>query len=317
MKKKLMGNTDLEVAPFAFGGNVFGWTIGKEQSFEILDAFAAAGFNLIDTANTYSHWVEGNQGGESEKIIGDWMSKKKNRNEILIATKAGGRGKYWPKPDNSRKHITEQVELSLKRLQTDYIDLYQLHYDDGISEPEEVLDTFNELKKKGKIRWFGASNMSTERLGNYMETAIKLHVEGFCTLQPNYNLYDRQEFEAGYLPIVQKYELSVISYYSLASGFLSGKYRKEEDLTKSKRGKDVLKYMNERGFRILSALDEISAELNTTAASVSLSWLSKQPSVAAPIVSATTIKQLESIINAVSIELTDEMLKKLNDASIY
>lgn len=317
MERKKLGNTDLFVAPIAFGGNVFGWTIDENQSHDIIDAFVGSGFNLIDTANNYSYWVKGNDGGESERIIGTWCKKRRIRDKIVIATKVGGRGKNMEKPNNTRKHIMVEVNNSLRRLQTDYIDLYQLHYDDGVTPVEETLGTFQDLIQEGKIRWIGASNISAQRLMESLEVSEKYNLPRYQTLQPLYNLYDREKFEMEYQSLAAVQKLSVMSYYSLASGFLTGKYRTDADFGQSQRGKDVKQYMNERGMRILDALDEVSNEHNTTPAVIALAWLLNQPTVVAPIASATNLNQLESLINAPRIQLTEEQLSLLNKASDF
>ncbi len=317
MQKRRLGNTDLEIAPIAFGGNVFGWTIDQDKSFEIIDGFIGAGFNLIDTANNYSYWVKGNDGGESERIIGNWLKKRRIRDKVIIATKVGGRNKSMDNANSSRKHIMEDVDKSLMRLQTDYIDLYQLHYDDGITPIEETLSAFQDLIKEGKIRWIGASNLSPERLKASLDIAEKYNLPKYQTLQPEYNLYERENYETQYESIVMKRGLGVLNYYSLASGFLTGKYRKAEDLGQSQRGKDVQKYLDERGLRILEALDEISFEYKTTAAVVALAWLLHRSSITAPIVSATNLSQLEAIKHAPLLNLNSSALMRLTEASNY
>ncbi len=317
MQKRKLGNTDLEVSPIAFGGNVFGWTIDQGKSFEIIDAFVDAGFNLIDTANNYSYWVKGNDGGESERIIGNWLKQRRIRDKVVIATKVGGRGKSADKPNTTKKHIKQEVDNSLMRLQTDYIDLYQTHYDDGITPVEETLSAYEDLIKEGKIRWIGASNITPGRLLQSLEAAEKYNLPKYQTLQPEYNLYERKNYETLYEPIVLKNGLGVMNYYSLASGFLTGKYRKDDDLVQSQRGKDVQKYLDERGLKILNALDEISHEYKTTSAVVALAWLLHRPSITTPIVSATSLNQLESIKQAPLLELSSAALLQLDQASEY
>ena len=317
MQKRKLGNTELEVSPITFGGNVFGWTIDEAKSFEIIDAFVGAGFNFIDTANNYSYWVKGNDGGESERIVGNWLKKRRIRDKVVIATKVGGRGKTTDQPNATKKHIVEEVDNSLMRLQTDYIDLYQLHYDDGVTPVEETLSAFQDLIKEGKIRWIGASNISPERLVESIEAAKKYNLPQYETLQPEYNLYARENYEKHYEPIALKYKLGVLNYYSLASGFLSGKYKSTDDLSQSQRGKDVQKFMDERGKKILDALEEISIEFKTTSAVIALAWLLQRPSVTAPIVSATSLSQLESIIQAPSLNLNSSAVMRLNKASEY
>src|SRR5690606_32444521 len=317
MQKRKLGNTDLEVAPIAFGGNVFGWTLNEEKSLEIIDAFVDAGFNLIDTANNYSYWVKGNDGGESERIIGNWLKKRRIRDRVIIATKVGGRGKSADKPNTSRKHIMQEVDNPLMRLQTDYIDLYQTHYDDGVTPVEETLSAYQDLIQEGKIRWIGASNITPARLLESLRAGERFNLPKYQTWQPEYNLYVRENYETNYEPIAREHNLSVMNYYSLASGFLTGKYRNDHDLDQSQRGKDVKKYLDERGLRILDALDEISKEYRTTSAVISLAWLLARPSVTAPIVSATSLTQLESLIEAPKIELSTLAVQRLNEASRY
>lgn len=317
MQKRQLGNTELQVAPITFGGNVFGWTIDEQKSFEIIDAFVGAGFNFIDTANNYSYWVKGNDGGESERIIGNWFKKRRIRDKVVIATKVGGRGKSTDKPNTSRKHIMQEVDNSLMRLQTDYIDLYQTHYDDGVTPVEETLSAYQDLIKEGKIRWIGASNISPERLRESLKASKEYNLPKYQTLQPEYNLYVRENYEKNYEPIVMENNMSVLNYYSLASGFLTGKYRNDGDLDKSQRGKDVKQYLDERGLRILDVLDEISVEYKTTSAVVALAWLLQRPSITAPIASATNLSQLDAIIKAPMLELSSSAIVRLNDASKY
>jgi len=304
------------VSPLTFGGNVFGWTIDEKESFGILDAFAGAGFNFIDTADVYSRWAPGNEGGESETIIGKWMKDRGNRNNLVIATKVGadmGNGKVGLK----KKYITEAVEASLKRLQTDYIDLYQTHFDDGATPIDETLDTYATLVKQGKVRVIGASNMSAERLKSSLEISAKNGYPRYETFQPLYNLYDRADYERDIEPVVTEHGLGVISYYSLASGFLTGKYRTDADLGQSARGGGVKKYMNDRGFAILNALDQTAKKYDSTPASVSIAWLLARPSVTAPIASATSTKQLDALVKAVALKLDGESLALLDKASAW
>ena len=314
MKKVNLGITDLEVARINFGGNVFGWTLDEKQSFEILDAFADAGFNFIDTADIYSHWAEGNVGGESDIIIGKWLKNKGNRDEIVVATKVGGANGVHP-TDTSKAHILKSVDESLKRLQTDYIDLYYTHFDDGITPIEETLSAYDEIIKAGKVRYIGASNVSPERLIESLELAKKTGLPQYQVLQPHYNLVERANYETNYAPIVDRYNLSVLPYWSLAAGFLTGKYRSEADFGKSVRGAASQAYMNEKGFAVLSALDTVSAKHDTKPATVALAWLLNQPHVAAPIVSATNKSQLQTLFDAPALTLDAEDLQLLDSSS--
>lgn len=312
MEKRQLGNSDLFVAPLAFGGNVIGWTINEEQSFTILDAFTGSGFNLIDTADVYSRWAPGNQGGESETIIGNWMKERNNRQDVIIATKVGadmGQGKT----DTSAAYIIKAVEDSLRRLQTDYIDLYQTHWDDAGTPVEETLEAYDRLVKAGKVRWIGASNLSPERLKASLAASAKHGYPKYQTFQPEYNLYTRDVLEQELQQLCAEEQISVISYYSLASGFLSGKYRTEADLGKSVRGGGMAKYMNERGFRILEALDKAAAAYNVVPATIALAWLMQR--VTAPIASATTTGQLSVLTAAAAINLSEATMTELNEAS--
>ena len=313
MAKRQLGNSDLYVEPLTFGGNVFGWTIDEKKSFEILDAFVGKGFNFIDTADVYSRWAPGNAGGESETIIGNWMKTRNNRSKVLIATKVGsdmGQGKTIAK-----KYIVKAVENSLKRLQTDYIDLYQTHWDDDVTPVEETLEAYAQLVKEGKVRWIGASNLSPKRLKDSLEASVKNGYPKYQTFQPHYNLMERKLFEKELEPICLDNHLGVINYWSLAAGFLSGKYRSEADLNKSVRGAGVKEYLNEKGFAVLHALDEVAAEYHSTPASIAIAWLIARPSVTAPIASATSIEQLNSLVQATKIELSKNAIEKLNKAS--
>ena len=315
MEKRQLGNSGIEVAPLAFGGNVFGWTIDEPTSFKLLDAFVDAGFNLIDTADVYSRWKEGNHGGESETIIGNWMKQRGNRDKVIIATKVGsdmGEGKSLKK-----NYIFKAVEDSLKRLQTDHIDLYQSHFDDLSTPVEETMDAYAELVKQGKVKAIGASNLSIERLKQSVEYSESKGLPRYETLQPLYNLYDREGFEKELQPFSLQNNIGVINYYSLASGFLTGKYRSENDLSKSARGGGVKKYLNDRGFKILQALDEVAKRYNTKPATISLAWLMAQPAIAAPIASATNTEQLNDLIASANLQLDKEAIDVLNKASRY
>ena len=309
--KKKMGNSDLEVAPLVLGGNVFGWTIDAPTSFAVLDAFVDRGFNMIDTANMYSAWVPGNQGGESETIIGDWLQKSGKRDRVLIATKVGmpmGDGSKGLKKD----YIIASVEQSLKRLKTDRIDLYQSHADDADTPLQETLEAYDALIKAGKVRYIGASNYSAERLREAIEISKQHGLPQYISLQPEYNLYDRSGFEAQLEPLCLEQNVGVIPYYSLASGFLTGKYRSQADLAKSVRGKGIgEKYLNERGQNILAALDEISRAHDTTLTAIALAWLNQRKSITAPIASATSVAQLDELAAATSIKLSDQDVARL------
>lgn len=313
MEKRTIKNTDLSVAPINFGGNVFGWTLDEKQSFDILDQFTQGGFNFIDTADTYSWWVNG-KGGQSEEIIGKWIKTRGNRNELVIATKVGSETKEHGH-DISRKHILKSVDESLQRLQTDHIDLYYTHFDDNKTPVEETLSAYNEIIKAGKVRYIGASNLSPERLRESFEVSRKHNLPQYVALQPHYNLMEREKFETQYAPLVKEFNLSVLTYWSLASGFLTGKYRDEDDLSKSQRGEGARKYLNPKGFEVLKALDQISSDHDSDPATVALAWLLAQPLVTAPIVSATSTSQLKTLFAAPQLELSNEDIELLNAAS--
>ena len=309
MEKRKIKNTDLEIAPINFGGNVFGWTLDEKQSFAILDQFTEGGFNFIDTADTYAWWVNG-VGGQSEAIIGKWLKERKNRQEMVIATKVGSETKEHGF-DTSKKHILKSVDESLKRLGTDYIDMYYTHFDDKVTPVEETLWAYDEIIKAGKVRYIAASNISTERLIESFEAAEKNNLPKYAALQPHYNLVER-DFETTYAPLAEKYGLSVFPYWSLAAGFLTGKYRTEEDFDKTSRGGGIKKYFNENGKAALAALDTVSAKHNSEPATVALAWLLANPLITAPIVSATSNKQLQTIFDAPKLALDQEDLELLN-----
>lgn len=314
--KRKLGLTALEVSPIAFGGNVFGWTLDEAASFQLLDAFLDNDYNFIDTADVYSKWAPGNKGGESETIIGNWLSKRGKRDDVIIATKLGA------EMDKDKKglkasYIKEAVEASLLRLKTDYIDLYQSHYDDEATPVEETMEALNTLITEGKVRYIGASNFKAERIAESNEFARKNGLQPYISIQPLYNLYDRQKFETEYLSLVQEQNLAVINYYALASGFLSGKYRTEADLSKSQRGETVKQYLNERGERILVALEEVATNKGVTKAQIAIAWLLHKPFITAPIASATNEKQLHDLITSAEIELNAEEIKLLDNASSY
>ena len=314
MEKRIISHTTLEIAPINFGGNVFGWTLDEQQSFDILDAFTDAGFNFIDSADTYPWWVNGT-GGTSEEIIGKWMKKKRNRQKMVIATKVGSHNKVHDY-DISRKHILQSVDESLQRLQTDVIDLYYTHFDDKKTPVEETMATYDEIVKAGKVRYVAVSNLSPERLQASFDICAKEGFTKYVALQPHYNLVERNTFETQYLPLVKEYGLSVFPYWSLAAGFLTGKYRTQDDLSKSARGAGIAKYLNEKGLSVLSALDTVCKKHHSSQATVALAWLLAQPQVTAPIVSATSRKQLDTIIAAPQLRLDAEDMRLLNQASM-
>ncbi|HLJ25534.1 MAG TPA: aldo/keto reductase [Candidatus Angelobacter sp.] len=314
MQKRKLGNSGLEVAPLAFGGNVFGWTAEEPTAFSLLDAFVAAGLNFIDTADTYSRWAPGNQGGESETVIGNWLKRSGRRQQVVIATKVGM--EMSPTRNGlSKAYILSEVEDSLRRLQTDHIDLYQAHKDDPNTPLEETLEAFALLVQQGKVRAIGASNYSADRLEQALEISRSHGYPRYESLQPLYNLYERADYETKLEPVCAKHGLGVIPYFSLASGFLTGKYRSEDDFSKSRRGPRVKKYLNDRGFRILAALDQVAMQHNATPAQVALAWLIARPSITAPIASATSLKQLDDLIAATQLELDQSSIVVLNQAS--
>ena len=314
MKTRELGRSGLHITPLAFGGNVFGWTADEARSFELLDAFVDAGGNLIDTADKYSAWVPGNRGGESETIIGRWLKRSGKRDRVLIATKAGmdmGGGRSGL----SRTHLMRSVDESLSRMGIDCIDLYQAHVDDPATPIEETLSAYADMIRAGKIRAIGASNFTAERLAESLATADRLGLPRYQTLQPEYNLVTRPGFEAALQALCVRESVSVIPYYALASGFLTGKYRRPDDTTNRTRGSRAARYMDERGFRVLDALDEISSRLKTTPTAVALAWLRDRPSVAAPIASATTIAQLGDLFASLRITLDPQAVTRLDEAS--
>lgn len=316
MEKIAIGTTDLQVAPFNLGGNVFGWTLDEKKSFELLDAYVQAGFNFIDTADMYSHWVDGGAGGQSETIIGKWMKARGNRGKIVLATKVGG-------PTGvsginiSRKHILEAAEKSLNRLQTTYIDLYYTHYDDENIPVEETLQAYAELIRAGKVRYIAASNLSPDRLRASLEASEKNNLPKYQALQPLYNLVEREGYETNYAPIAAQYELTVFPYYALASGFLTGKYRSEADFGKSPRGQGAGKYLNASGHKVLEALDQVAEKHKVVPATVALAWLNSRPHIGGPLASATSTAQLAELLSSTVLNLDPSDLKLLNAASAY
>jgi aryl-alcohol dehydrogenase-like predicted oxidoreductase len=314
MQKRKLGRSGLEVAPLIFGGNVLGWTADEAMSFRLLDRFVGAGLNAIDTADVYSNWVRGHRGGESETVVGNWLKARGGRDKVVIATKVG-----WDRRDVggglARDYILRNAEASLKRLQTDYIDLYQSHIDDAVTPIEETLAAHQILIEQGKVRAIGASNYEAPRLAEALAVGRARNLPRYETLQPHYNLYERAEYERELEPLVLKEGIGVIPYYSLASGFLTGKYRSEADLKKSPRGGGIKRMLNERGLRILVALDKISLRLKSTPAQVALAWLMARPGITAPIASATNLDQLNDLIAAVHLKLDTDSITALDVAS--
>lgn len=314
MKMRKLGNSGLEIAPLVLGGNVFGWTADEQTSFALLDRFTDAGLNMIDTADSYSRWVPGHVGGESETIIGNWLARTGKRDKVLIATKVGsdmgdaGKGL-------SKAHILQSAERSLKRLQTDVIDLYQSHIDDAQTPLEETLSAYDQLIREGKVRAIGASNYSAERLAEALAMSDARGLPRYQSLQPEYNLVERAGFEEALAPLCLKENVGVICYFGLAKGFLAGKYRSEADLQKSPRGQGVKGYLNDRGLRILAALDEVAARRAATPAQVSLAWLMARPAVTAPIASATSMEQMDDLIAAAHLDLDSADIDQLTRAS--
>lgn len=311
-----LGRSSLYTRPLALGGNIFGWTADEAASFAVLDRFMDAGFSLIDTADVYSKWVPGHAGGESETILGRWMKSRGNRQRVLIATKVGGELPPGHKGLSAR-HIKFAVEESLRRLQTDYIDLYFSHYEDPDVTFDETLGAFGDLIKEGKVRAIGVSNHDVSKLKAALETSRTHDLPRYEVLQPLYNLYDRQEFEQVFAPVCRAEGIGVVNYYSLASGFLTGKYRTEADVSASKRQRSNRKYMTERGFRILDALDAVAERTGMKLAQIALAWVIAQPDVTAPLASATSVQQMEELIAAVELKLDDVALKLLAEASAY
>ena len=314
MRRRNLGSTGFELTPLAFGGNVFGWTADEPTSFVLLDAFVAAGGNLIDTANSYSRWVPGHQGGESETVIGHWIAKRGHHDDVVIATKVGsdmGQGERCLRRD----YIIKEAEASLRRLNVDAIDLYQSHWDDPKTPFDETLGAYARLIEQGKVRAIGASNLDVKRLTEALDVAKRSGLPRYQTLQPLYNLYDRSEFEGALSDVCLREGIGVITYFSLAAGFLTGKYRSEADFSKSARGGGMKKYLNARGTRILHALDEAARAFTATPAQIALAWLMQRPAVTAPIASATSVAQLEELIGAMRITLDADTLERLDAAS--
>ncbi len=315
MQKRALGRSGISIAPLILGGNVFGWTADEKASFAVLDAFVGAGFDCIDTANAYSVWVTGHKGGESETVIGNWLKARGGRDKIVIATKVGapmGDGSKGLKAD----YIARAVEDSLRRLRTDHIDLYQAHYDDPETPIEETLGAFARLIEQGKVRAIGASNFEVPRIAESLAVAKRLGLPRYETLQPLYNLYDREVFEKERQPLCASEGVSVIPYYALAAGFLTGKYRTEADLGQSERGtRSVKKYLNDRGLKILAAMDAVAGRYGVKPAQIAIAWLLTRETVAAPIASATSPAQLADLTAAVGLTLDAAALQALDAAS--
>ncbi len=316
MSTRKLGHSALEVSALCLGGNVFGWTADESTSFSVLDAFVDSGLNFVDTADVYSAWMPGHKGGESETVIGNWFKRTGKRGKVVLATKIGM--ELGPERKGLAKaYILKGVEDSLKRLQTDYIDLYQSHIDDANTPLEETLEAYDQLIKQGKVRAIGASNYKADRLLEALQVSETRGLPRYESLQPLYNLYDRADYEATLEPVARQTRIGVIPYFSLASGFLTGKYRSESDLTNAARGGRVKKYLNERGFRILKALDSVAAQYNATPAKVSLAWMLAKPTITAPIASATSLSQLKELVDATTLKLDAASLELLDEASAY
>jgi aryl-alcohol dehydrogenase-like predicted oxidoreductase len=314
MQRRELGDTGFSVAPLAFGGNVFGWTADEATSFRLLDAFVAAGGNLVDTADSYSRWVTGHTGGESETIIGRWIASRGHHDDVVVATKVGsdmGLGYRCLRKD----YILRAAEDSLRRLQVEAIDLYQSHWDDPTKHFDETLEAYQRLLEQGKVRAIGASNLTAARLSEALSVAAAHGLPKYRTLQPLYNLYDRSEFEGALAEVCIRENLGVIPYFSLAAGFLTGKYRSEADFGKSARGPGMKKYLNPRGLAIVDALVRVADAHGATPAQVALAWLMSRPGVTAPIASATSVAQLEELIGATRLALTDDDRAALDRAS--
>lgn len=316
MDKRRLGRSDLMVSPLCLGSNVFGWTVDEATSFKLLDSYADEGLNFIDTADVYSTWVPGNTGGESETIIGKWMKTRGNRDKLIIATKVGS--EMGPgKKGLSKSYIRSAVEASLQRLQTDYIDLYQSHRDDLDTPQQETLEAYQELIQEGKVRAIGASNFTAARLEEALAISAKHGLPRYESLQPKYNLSDRGEYESELEALCRREDIGVIPYYGLASGFLTGKYRSEADFGKSPRGGRMAAYLDERGRRILAALDEVAARKSANPAQVALAWLMARPGLTAPIASATSLEQMKDLVASTRLPLNAADIEALDKASAW
>jgi aryl-alcohol dehydrogenase-like predicted oxidoreductase len=319
MQIRKLGRTGLKVSALCLGGNVFGWTSDEATSFAVLDAFVAGGGNFIDTADTYYRWAPGNKGGESEAILGRWMHARKNRDLTIIATKVGQRMGDDPNAQGlSRQYIMREVEASLRRLQTDYIDLYQAHIDDQDTPLDETLRAFDDLVRQGKVRYIGASNYSAWRLTRALWESDKHDYVRYESVQPPYNLVNRETYERELESLCLEQKIGVITYTSLASGFLSGKYRPNKDMPSSPRAQNIQKlHMNDRGFSILTEIDNIAATRNATPSQIALAWIIARPGITAPIVSATSVEQMRELLGVVELKLDDEALASLDKASSW
>ena len=319
MQKRSLGSSEVLVPPFVFGGNVFGWGVDEQQAFKLLDLLLEKGVDTIDTADIYSYWT-GGSGGESETIIGKWMRARGNREQVIIHTKGGAPDApgEFAHADLSAAYLTKAVEGSLRRLGTDYIDLYYVHFDDNKTPPEETLGAFQKLIEQGKIRAIGASNYGPERLRQALAVADENNLPRYACLQTHYNLYERSEYETELEELCLSEGLGVLSYYSLASGFLSGKYRSEADLDKSAaRGSSAAQYLNPRGLCILNVLDKVADKYGATQAQIALAWIMARPGFTAAIASSTKIEQLNELLQATAIDLDNESIAELNEASTY
>lgn len=315
MKRKHL-TKEIAISEICFGGNVFGWTLDEKASLRMLDELHEQGINFIDTANSYSHWVAGNTGGESERILGKWFAESKKRQDVILATKVGG-GMHGVERGMTRQQIIDGIDASLTRLRTDYVDLYYSHHDDVNVGVEEIMGTFQELIQAGKVRALGASNLSGERLVESNQVAEAKGWTKYIALQPLYNLYDREKYESEYMNIVTDTNLAVMPYFALASGFLSGKYKSTADLEGSARKMMVEHYLNDRGLRILDGLAQIARKHSATSAEVAIAWLLHQPTITSPIVSATNAIQLQSLIRATQVELDSDDLLLLEESSVW
>lgn len=310
--ERALGTSGMTTPPLVLGGNVFGWTVDQEEGFTILDAFIGGGGRMIDTADVYSTWVPGNQGGESEAAIGAWLARRGRRDDLLIATKVGM--EIGGEKGLSADRIADCAEASLRRLGTDYIDLYYAHADDESTPLEETLEAFDKLVKAGKVRAIGASNYSAARLSEALDISEANGWTSYTVLQPEYNLLERDSFEGDLQNVCVSRNVAALPYYALASGFLTGKYRSEEDLAGKARGGSVEKYLNERGKNLLSVMDEIAVETGSSLTQIALAWLAAQPGVAAPIASATSPSQIEELLGAMRLELSESQLSRLKAA---